>query len=308
MGDSTTVGKSNPSDHPMVVAICAFRVENVRKNLRHNLAQLSGDEYFVLLDKPTSAEAEQVADEVRAAGGTMHILGATGGISASRNRVFARWPGHHVLFVDDDVRLDAAAVTAIRESLRGGAHMAGVRLRRPAWPLPWYLTSGQFHLVGWHRDRGEIKIWGACMAVDTAFAHAHGLRFDLALSRTGGNLQSGEDTTFISLMREAGGRERLLPDCSVVHDVDQNRLRLSYLLRRAYWQGRTEAGRNQVRAGFRKEWDRHRTAPESPFVWPLACLYGAVTAAGIAHELLLRLRRRPARVYSQQQGRPRRWA
>ncbi|SCF43469.1 hypothetical protein GA0070563_112242 [Micromonospora carbonacea] len=279
--------KKGPSDYPMVVAICAFSVENVRKHLHHNLAQLSGDEYFVQLDRPSTPEAESVAAEVDAAGGTMRVLGATGGLSASRNLMLARWPNHHVMFVDDDVRLDAKAVTAVRESLRAGTHVVGTRLARPPRPLPWYVTSGQFHLLGWHRDDREIKIWGACMAVDTAFAHANGLDFDLALSRTGGNLQSGEDTTFVKLMKDAGAREQLLPDCSVTHDVDPARLTLRYLLRRAYWQGRCESRRGQAWAGFRKEWDRHRTAPESRLRLPLACLYGAVTAWGVLHDQFL---------------------
>lgn len=278
----------------MVLAICAFRVENVRKHLRHNLAQLADEVYFVLLDKPTSAEAEDVAAEVRAAGGTMHILGATNGLSASRNAVLERWPGHHVLFVDDDVRLTAATVTAVRDSFRGGAHVVGARLRPPPLPggPPWYVTSGQFHLIGWHREQGEARIWGGCMGVDTAYAHAHGVRFDLKLSRTGKNLQSGEDTTFVRLMRESGAQEVFLTDRSVIHDVDPDRLTARYLLRRAYWQGRSEARRRQPVAGFRKEWNRHRTAPESRFAPVLACLYGGATAAGVIHELLLRGRRR----------------
>lgn len=290
MTTGTATDDTTPAARPMVVAICAFRVENIRKHLRHNLAQLTGDEYFVLLDRPASPEAELVAEEVRAAGGIMHLLGATNGLSASRNTVLAHRPAHHVLFVDDDVRLDAAAVNSVRAALRGGAHMAGVRLCRPARParLPWYLTSGQYHLVAWHRPEGPIKIWGACMGLDSAFAHTNGLQFDAALSRTGRNLLSGEDTTFIAQMRQAGGRECLLADRSVVHDIDLNRLRLRYLLRRAYWQGRSEASRGQARAGLRKEWGRHRTAPESPVVWALACLYGTVTAAGVGHELLLR--------------------
>jgi hypothetical protein len=292
MRDNTATDETNPSDHPMVVAICAFRVENVRKHLQHNIDQLSGGEYFVQLDRPTTPEAEEVANQVRDAGGTMRIIGATNGLSASRNAVLERWPRHHVLFVDDDVQLDAKAVTAVRESLRAGAHVAGARLKRPSWSLPWYVTSGQFHLIGWHRDEGDIKIWGACMGVDTAFAKAHDLDFDLALSRTGGNLQSGEDTSFIKMMKEAGGREELLPHYSVTHDVDPSRLTPRYLMRRAYWQGRCEAGRSQAVAGLRKEWNRHRIAPESRVAGLLACFYGAATVAGVAHELLLRLRAR----------------
>lgn len=273
----------------LIVAVCAFRLENVRKNLAHNMRHLAGSTYYVLLDRPVGALAQEVAQEVRAAGGTMRIVGATRGLSASRNEVLKTWPGRHVLFVDDDVRLDSTTVSALREGLRQGAHVVGARLTRPPelMTLPWYLTSGQFHLVGWHRDSGGIKIWGACMGVDVAFAQAHGLDFDPALSRTGGNLRSGEDTTFVSSVVAAGGHVELFPNVSVVHDVDLGRFDARYLLRRAYWQGRSEVGRNQPLAGLRKEIGRHRLAPESPWAVLLTGFYGAATLFGVVHELVL---------------------
>ncbi|MFG3051475.1 glycosyl hydrolase [Kitasatospora sp. NPDC048239] len=288
--------EKDPSARPMVVAVCAYRLENVAKNFRHNISQLSGDEYFVLLDRPKSDEAEEVAEAVRAAGGSMRVLGATNGLSASRNTVLAERPHHHVLFVDDDVRLDAAAVDAVRAAFRGGAQVTGTRLVSPPElaRMPWFVTSGQFHLIGWHRPQGEIKIWGACMGVDSAFATAHGLDFDLALSRTGGNLQSGEDTSFIRLMKETGAQERLLPGVAVVHDVDLDRLSLRYLMRRAYWQGRSEVRRASTWSGLRKEWDRHRSAPEAPGrALPLVPVYVGATLWGVAHEYWARFRSRP---------------
>ncbi|WP_308297032.1 MULTISPECIES: glycosyltransferase family A protein [unclassified Streptomyces] len=293
MDKKETADRNTPGRRPMVVAVCAFRLENVRRHLRHNLDQLNGDEYVVLLDRPVTPEAEKVATQVNEAGGTMRILGATRGLSASRNTVLREWADRHVLFVDDDVRLDASAVDAVRAAFRAGAHVVGARLRPPRElrRLPWFLSSGQFHLVGWHRDRGDIKIWGACMGVDADFARRQGLTFDLDLSRTGGNLQSGEDTSFIALMKEAGARECLLPEHAVVHDVDPGRLTLRYLLRRAYWQGRSEARRHQSVAGLRKELTRHRTAPESRCTPLLFCVYGAATAIGVGHGLLLRLRK-----------------
>ncbi len=285
--------ENEPSASPMVVAVCAYQLENVAKHFRHNIAQLAGDDYLVLLDRPKSDEAEAVADEVRAAGGRMYVLGVNNGLSASRNIVLTEHPRHHVLFVDDDVQLDAAAVNAVRACLRSGTHITGTRLVPPPdlERLPWYLTSGQFHLVGWHARPAAIKIWGASMGVDSAFAGEHGLRFDPTLSRTGGNLQSGEDTSFIRRMKEAGARERLLPDVAVIHDVDRNRLRLRYLLRRAYWQGRSEVRRRATVAGLRKELARHRRSPEAPARAPLMVLmYGGATVLGVIHEHWLRLR------------------
>ncbi|GAA0731061.1 glycosyltransferase family 2 protein [Dactylosporangium roseum] len=271
----------------MVVAVCAYRVENVEKNFRHNISQLRDDEYVVLLDRPHSAQAEAVAEKVRAEGGSMRVLGANNGLSASRNTILRERPHHHILFIDDDVRLDATAVDEVRAAFRAGAHVTGTRLVRPSTlrKLPFFVTSGQFHLIGWHRPQGEIKIWGACMGVDSAFAAAHGLDFDLALSRTGGGLLSGEDTSFIGLMKQYGARERLLGHVAVVHDVDPHRLRLRYLLRRAYWQGRSEVRRKSTVPGFRKELDRHRNAPEAR--WRsllLTVVYGGATLLGIARE------------------------
>jgi hypothetical protein len=288
--------EKDPGSHPMVVAVCAYRLENIAKNFRHNISQLAGDEYFVLLDRPKSEEAEEIAERVRAAGGSMRVLGANNGLSASRNTVLAERPYRHVLFVDDDVRLDAAALDAVRAGFRAGAQVTGTRLVKPPGMrrLPWFVTSGQFHLIGWHRPRGDIKIWGACMGVDSAFAADHGLDFDLALSRTGSSLQSGEDTSFIRLMKEAGATELLLPDVAVVHDVDPHRLTLRYLLRRAYWQGRSEVRRASALPGLRKEWDRHRTAPEAPaHATVLLPLYVGATVWGALREYRSRWDSRP---------------
>lgn len=285
------VKQQDPSALPMVVAVCAYRLDNVARHLDHNIAQLKDEEYLVVLDRPHSAQAEQVADRVRSAGGEMRILGATNGLSASRNSVLRRFPHRHVLFIDDDVRLDAEAVGAARDGFRSGAHILGARLHKPPElnRLPWYISSGQFHLVGWHSAYREIKIWGACMGVDTSFATRHGLDFDLGLSRSGDNLRSGEDTTFVRLVKAAGGRERLLSDAAVVHDIDRGRLTPGYLLRRAYWQGRSEVLRDQTRQGLHKEWDRHIYAPDSRLTWMLACLYGSATVLGAAHQKLLSL-------------------
>jgi hypothetical protein len=279
--------QQSPSGHPMVVAVCSFRLDDIARNFRHNISQLAGDEYLVLLDQPSSEEAEEIGEKIRAAGGEMLVLGTNGGLSVARNRVLAERPCHYVLFVDDDVRLDAAAVDAVRDCFRAGAHVVGTRVVKPPHlrRLPWFITSGQFHLIGWHRQRGEIKIWGACMGVDSAFAAAHGLGFDPAQGRAGATLRSGEDTLFIGMMKEKGARERLLPHVSVVHDVDLGRLRMGYLLRRAYWQGRTEVGRSATVSGLLKEWDRHRTAPEAPLrALLLLPLYLGATICGMARE------------------------
>lgn len=95
------------------------------------------------------------------------------------------------------------------------------------------------------------------MGVDAAFAQRERLRSDTRLGRTGHRLESGDDTTFIAAMKSAGAHEAVLDDVRVVHDVDAGRFTLHYILRRAYWQGRSEVRRGQPVAGLRKEWNRY---------------------------------------------------
>jgi hypothetical protein len=270
----------------LVVAICTCRPDDLAARWEHNLEQLAGDEFVVVFDCVESASVTAVADRIRSAGGTVVSHGATRGLAAARNTVLDRWPDRRILFIDDDVLLDRKAADALRQAFAEGANVVGTRLVPPERfrRHPWYFTSGQMHLVGWHPPGPEVKTWGACMGIDAAFAHQHGLRFDMRLGRTGRRLESGDDTSFVAAMKAAGAREQLLPDVHVVHDVDPRRLTTGYLARRAYWQGRSEVRRQQAMTGLRKEWRRYRQPGRAALLAPAYLLAFAV---GIGHELVV---------------------
>lgn len=270
----------------MVVAVCCGRLPDLARRWEHNIAQLAGDEFFVLLDGPRSAEADALAERIRARGGRVSFHGAVRGLAAARNSVLDEWPDARVLFVDDDVLLDAAALAAVRAAFADGAHVVGTRLVPPPsarW-RSWYFGSGQMHLVAWHPPTSGVRTWGACMGIDVAFALRNGLRFDPLLGRTGHRLESGDDTSFTAAMRASGAREAVLDHVGVVHDVDATRFRLRYLLRRAYWQGRSEVRRGQAAAGLRKEWRRY-TAPGARGA--LGPMYATAFLVGVLHESVL---------------------
>jgi hypothetical protein len=273
------------ADRALVVAVCTSRLDQLAARWEANIAHLRAGEFFVLLDAPHTAHAQAIGDQIRARGGRMVCHGATRGLSAARNSVLDAHPDHRVLFIDDDIQLSRPVVDAVRAAFSSGAHVVGARLVPPTRPgrWPWFFTEGQMHLVGWHSPAGQIKTWGACMGINAAFAHRHGLRFDARLGRTGRRLESGDDTSFVAAMKAAGAREQLLPSVCVVHDVDPTRLTLRYLVRRAYWQGRSEVRRGQILAGLRKEWRRHSIPGRRGW---LATGYLVASVVGIGHELL----------------------
>ncbi|MPZ66980.1 MAG: glycosyltransferase [Pseudonocardiaceae bacterium] len=273
----------NVNDDQMVVAVCCGRLQDLRQRWEHNIAQLYGEAFFVLLDCAHSAEADALADTIRSAGGLVRFHGERRGLSAARNSVLAAWPVSNIVFVDDDTELNREAITAARAAFSDGAHVVGARLVPPELPVrwSWHFTPGQMHLVGWHPPGEAPRTWGAFMGIDARFAHRNGLRFDARLGRTGRRLESGDDTSFVAAMKAAGARETILAT-AVVHNVDPERFRVRYLARRAYWQGRSEIRRAQPVAGLRKEWAR-QTVPGAGLL--AARLYTTAFITGVIHEI-----------------------
>lgn len=276
----------------VVVAVCTNRLRDLSARWEHTMGEITGHELFVLIDAPATPEAVELSECIRAKGGTVVVHGRTRGLSAARNTVLDACPERSILFIDDDVLIESAAMAAIADALRGGAQIVGARLvpRAAQWRRPWYFTAGQMHLVGWHTPDVDITTWGACMGIDAAFAHRHGLRFNPRLGRNGAQLGCGEDTTFVRAMKQAGGHEVLLPSVHVIHDIDPGRLTVRYLVRRAYWQGRSEVRRRQLLSGLKKEWLRYRRTGRARL---LAVGYLAAFAVGLSHELVLSTRKAP---------------
>jgi hypothetical protein len=66
--------------------------------------------------------------------------------------------------------------------------------------------------------------------------------------------------------------------------IDPSRLTLAYLLRRAFWQGRSEVRRHDTRHGISKEWERNRSGGRLA----LAVLYMASVLSGVCWEAVAR--------------------
>ena len=275
----------------LTVAICSNRPESVLLHLERLAdAVAPGDCVVVIVDDRCGLECQRLRDAAKRIGATVLCNEANRGLSFTRNLVLDTCTTSYVLFVDDDVVLNRSAVEAIRAALRIEYGVVGVRLRLPSTlPLPWFISEGQLHYLGAHASAAR-GIWGACMGLNVDLVRACGVRFRPELGRRGRDLQCGDDTTFLAELRQCGVEECLLHGESVVHDVDRSRCKLRYMLRRTYWQGRSEVRRHAPWRGLRKEWKRFRAGcATSALAWPLLLLYSGALVGGMVHELLLSL-------------------
>lgn len=275
---------------PLTLAICSNRLPALCAAVTRTLQVIGEDDVLVVvidqaLDPSAGIQFEAALQDAR-----VRVILNDGnlGLSRSRNRAMKEAPTRHVLFVDDDITVGQTVVEELRHVLAGGVHVVGARITADFGSLrrPWFLTSGQLHYLGCHDPGRPASIWGGCFAVDVTEARLLGVTFDECLGRTGTSLASAEDTTFVAQLTGLGAVAHVLQHATVAHLVPDRRLRLSYLLRRAYWQGRSEVRRKNAARGLQKEWTRNRplqlaTAPRRTL---LALLYTGAVAAGTLHE------------------------
>ena len=268
----------------LTVCVCSARPVLVRDNVAAWESELApNDELLIVFD---GVEAD-------IAGGRRSSRVApprsSSGLSAARNAALDQARLSHVVFLDDDAIAPRETLDAIRRAfVVDGAHVVGVRLVG-AFPSgrPMHLTDGLLHYVGVHAASTLGSVWGACFAVNCEFARAHGVAFRDDLGRRAGGLQSGDDTTFVAHMRGQGGVVVFLSDVAATHHVRPARACWRYLLRRAWWQGRSEVRRQNIKNGVRKELHRLSRGTRHPLGRVVVVgLFGAAVVVGAAYEVI----------------------
>ena len=278
--------QAGPSSLQLTVVVCTCRLESAVRCCRQIRSCLSpADLILVVLDcaDDTSALRSELAEC-----GAETICNVTNlGLSYSRNLALEVATLRHIMFVDDDVWLNYEVVDGVRAAFASGSAVVGVRLL-PSAKVDldrWFLTPSQFHYLGIHRSDRKANTWGACMGVDASVVRSNGLTFKENLGRAGTGLQSGDDTTLIRELVRCGERESFLDGLSVEHRFDPKRVQLYYLVRRAYWQGRSEVRRSNALRGLWKE-VRRNCDTDSVRGLLLAFLYVGSVVGGISFELL----------------------
>jgi hypothetical protein len=185
----------------------------------------------------------------------------TKGLSYCRNQSLEYCHTPYLIFIDDDVTITIDTIIKISlEFSINKVQVVGVIIKSQNEPLslPYFFSSGQKHFLGLHNMYDKNKVpWGATMGLDVNYCNHNNLKFNLKLGRLYSGLQSGDDTTFIYQIQSLGGKVSFLTDCFVIHNIDIRRLNFYYILKRVFWQGRSEVIRNNIKKGIMKEWDRY---------------------------------------------------
>lgn len=211
------------------------------------------------------------------------------GLSFCRNKALQLAKNEYLLFFDDDTILINDTLNQFREQFQSGKTIGGAKLIPPDEyrNKMRFLSPGYSYLFGIHYN--EEKIWGACFGFDKRIALEHNLFFDDKLGRKGGGLQSGDDTLFVKDYLRINNNSFFL-HCPVLHCFNPNRLTMQYIIRRVFWQGRSEIRRCNFKVGWQKE--RYRSAIHENImqmltamllrvIFLIGCLWEKIYAKGI---------------------------
>lgn len=183
----------------------------------------------------------------------LRVVAAPGrNISSARNACLDAPTGEWVAFVDDDewVAPDwLARLVAAQEDFEADCVFGPVY---PVYPpgTPDWVERSKVHYVEWGQRGRRVTMGRTGNALmRRSIADRAGLRFDPALSRTG-----GEDTDFFRRYGQAGGHMVVTDDAAVYERVPPERLDIGYVRRRAIRTGQSyararlsEIGRRDVR-------------------------------------------------------------
>lgn len=179
------------------------------------------------------------------------------GLSYARNYVIKNVATKYVVFLDDDVQLEYDLFEKYLSLFDAGYDIVGgwIRLPKEYKPLPKWLPDLYTSLLGIHAS--ERKIWGANWGINVNSAKDNDIYFRNTLGRKGEQLLSGEETFFIEEYKKRCSAKVIFDDDILVyHYISQQRYKLNYLIRRSYWQGRTEVRRDNSIGGIIKEFRR----------------------------------------------------
>jgi glycosyltransferase involved in cell wall biosynthesis len=246
------VGSVSEPEPEVTVIVPTYR----RPSLARTLSGLAGQDpsfvfELIVVDNDSTRSAEGI---VQAHGGPVrgdvrYLHEPRSGSSYARNTAIAAARAPVIAWCDDDVEPQPGWLEALVAPIRAGnANGSGGRVvLDPQVPRPrWFDEPGiGGYVTYFHLSDVERELTGREFVVTANAAHATDwLRriggFDPALGTMGGVNFGGDDVRVARAIQAAGGRLRYVPSAVVIHELPAERLTARYLVRRAWWVGRSD--------------------------------------------------------------------
>lgn len=219
------------------VVVCAQRPLATLHPCLRSLTEQSYHTWEIVLVMPQNRRTTDVFARFPDSRERIKIIQADVGNSEARNLGAGAALGDIIAFIDDDAIATPEWLANIVGPLMEGWHVVGgpirpIYLARP--PRWWDETDfGQYVAVNNVRSK---EIWSCNLAI-TRRALVDTGGFDPRLGRARGTLLSNEDIEFVNRASSKGYPSKFVYEAEVFHLIPASRLSLSFLMRRAFWQG-----------------------------------------------------------------------
>jgi succinoglycan biosynthesis protein ExoM len=238
---SYVADRSKTEQIEVTVCICTFR----RPSVLHAIASVAGQKLpnelslrILVIDNddaPTSRN--MISDYCMATGISVDYRHAPSrNISIARNAALDVAATPWLAFMDDDEHASATWLANLWAARSGANAVFGPSQAIYHEGARFWIKGGDYHS---NRPEGKRPIktgYTSNVLMDMQFVRQHGLRFDTALGRTG-----GEDTIFFHVMYRRGGVLTYAPDAIVYEDVPLSRTNLRWIVIRRYRAGQVYA-------------------------------------------------------------------
>ncbi|GAB6066976.1 glycosyltransferase family 2 protein [Methylothermus subterraneus] len=243
------------------IVICTYnRAEILADTLKSFLAcERAGIDHEVLVvDNNSQDNTREVVQQFIDRDPTIgYLQESMQGLSHARNRGIRCATGKIIAFVDDDVYFSPNWLTELEETFgdpevacMGGKSIPLFEDGKPPW-----LTEDILPVYGSTRSGEASKLmqypehpFGLNMAFRREVFETVGL-FNPKLGRIGKNLLSNEESELFWRIHRAGLKVAYNPNAIIYHRIPKERATPEWVLRRYYWQGRSEAVMDRIVLG-----------------------------------------------------------
>lgn len=242
-------------DEIIDICICTFRRPQVTETIASIAAQRlpAGIALrLVVADNEPEPNARPAVETAAASHGLplVYVHAPAGNISIARNACLDAARSDWIAFIDDDESAEPDWIEKLLAHRDSAEIVFGVSRAVFDPGTPRWIVVGDFHSNRMGPRDGAHNGYTCNVLIDRRFIDRHGLRFDRALGKTG-----GEDTLFFDQAFAAGARFAYAPDAVVSEPIPSHRATFGWLGRRRYRSGqvdyllRKRAGRDVRRRG-----------------------------------------------------------